>query len=276
MSEESNVEAPLPEGTSSAKFSRAALNVISGAIPFAGGLLSAAASAWSEREQDAINRMLQKWIEMLREEMREKEITITEIIARIDMQDEKVAQRVASPEYQSLLKKSFREWAGSDSEEKRKMIRNLLANAASAELSNDDVVRLFIEWIHDYSDLHFSIISNIYNRSGITRRGVWEAIGRGKVREDSADADLFRLLFRDLSTGGLVRQHREKDGAGNFYARQAPKAQKSTFPVPRTMKSAFDDGEQYELTELGQQFVHYALTDLPPKLNYAHAATGAE
>ena len=34
------------------------------------------------------------------------------------------------------------------------------------------------------------------------------------------------------------------------------------------MKSAFDREEQYELTELGQQFVHYAMTDLPLRIKY--------
>jgi hypothetical protein len=34
------------------------------------------------------------------------------------------------------------------------------------------------------------------------------------------------------------------------------------------MKSAFDDEEQYELTALGEQFVHYAMTDVPPKLEF--------
>ncbi len=34
------------------------------------------------------------------------------------------------------------------------------------------------------------------------------------------------------------------------------------------MKSAFDEEERYELTALGQQFVHYAMTDLPPKLQF--------
>ncbi len=33
------------------------------------------------------------------------------------------------------------------------------------------------------------------------------------------------------------------------------------------MTSAFDNQEQYELTELGQQFVHYAMTDLPIKID---------
>jgi hypothetical protein len=34
------------------------------------------------------------------------------------------------------------------------------------------------------------------------------------------------------------------------------------------MKSAFDDGEQYELTALGEQIVHYAMTDIPPKIEF--------
>ncbi|NLF16604.1 MAG: hypothetical protein GX595_05015 [Lentisphaerae bacterium] len=37
------------------------------------------------------------------------------------------------------------------------------------------------------------------------------------------------------------------------------------------MKSAFDDEEEYELTQLGEQFVHYAMTDLPPKIAYTPA-----
>ena len=34
------------------------------------------------------------------------------------------------------------------------------------------------------------------------------------------------------------------------------------------MKSAFDEEDLYELTELGQQFVHYAMTDLPLRIEY--------
>ena len=32
------------------------------------------------------------------------------------------------------------------------------------------------------------------------------------------------------------------------------------------MKSAFDDQEQYVLTELGKQFVHYTMTDLVKRI----------
>ncbi len=33
------------------------------------------------------------------------------------------------------------------------------------------------------------------------------------------------------------------------------------------MKSAFDDEEEYELTELGKQFVHYVFSDVVQKLD---------
>jgi hypothetical protein len=42
----------------------------------------------------------------------------------------------------------------------------------------------------------------------------------------------------------------------------------------RTLTSAFDDEDQYELTELGQQFVHYAMTDLPTRIAYAYSPAG--
>src|SRR5207302_1338746 len=89
-------------------------------------------------------------------------------------------------------------------------------------------------------------------------------LGKKRVAEDSADADVFKLLIRDLSTGGVIRQHRETDYQGNF-VKKAP-AKKAY--ASGTLKSAFDDDEQYELTRVGQQFVHYAMTDLPPKIQF--------
>lgn len=32
--------------------------------------------------------------------------------------------------------------------------------------------------------------------------------------------------------------------------------------------SAFDDDKEYELTNLGQQFVHYTLNEVVPKIEY--------
>ena len=262
----------LPHGGKGSGAARFALNAASGALPFVGGLLSAGASAWSEREQARINDFLKHLADMLAAEMKEKTQTIMELTARIDMQDEEIAKRIRSEEYQSLLRKAFRDWAGTESEEKRILVRNLLSNAAASTLASDDVVKLFLQWIKDYSELHFAIVGAVYNSAGITRGGVWEKLGRKPVREDSSDADLFRLMFRDLSTGGIVRQHRETDYQGNFLAKQTRKGPALPKGMPRTMKSAFDDGEQYELTALGEQFVHYAMTDLPPKIEFKEAS----
>jgi hypothetical protein len=242
-------ENSFPQSGNAPKIMRGALQVIAGAIPFAGGLFSAAAGAWSEHEQNRVTTFLKHWLKMLEDEMREKQQTILEITARLDIHDEKIQHRIESKEYQSLLKKTFREWSGAES---------------------DDVVRLFIDWLADYSELHFSVIAVIYKHSanGITRGGVWNELGKGPVAENSADADLFKLLFRDLSTGGVIRQHREVDYYGNF-VRKAPQLRPKG-PGPKPMTSAFDDEDSYELTELGKQFVHYAMTDLPLKIAYEH------
>ena len=82
------------------------------------------------------------------------------------------------------------------------------------------------------------------------------------AREDSAEADLFKLLIHELTTGYVVRQHRETDYQGNFI-KQRPQKSAST---STTMKSAFADDKQYELTELGKQFVHYAMNEIVPQL----------
>ena len=256
----------LPEGGNTAKAMRGALQVASGAVPYVGGVLSAIVGAWSEREQAKVNRFFEQWVKMLEDEIREKEATIIEIMARLDLQDEKIAARVESREYRSLLKKTFREWSGAESEHKRVLIRNVLSNAAASTLSSDDVVRMFIDWIGQYSELHFQVIGAIYNSNGISRGAVWRKIGKGDVREDSADADLYKLLFRDLSTGSVVRQHRETDYYGNFVAK--PTSKKSPGSGSNVLKSAFDEEEQYELTELGKQFVHYAMTELTQRIGY--------
>ena len=221
-----------------------------------------------------MNGFFEHWLKMLQAEMAEKAQTILEIMARLDMNDEKTAQRVASPEYQSLVRKAFRDWAGAESEEKRKLVRNILAHAADASITSDDVVRLFLQWISTYSEFHFVVIRAIYNDRGVTRARIWEKVGKEEVREDSAEADLFKLLIRDLSTGSIIRQVREKDYAGNFLRKPAQTRRKGV-SAPTTVESAFEDTKGYELTDLGQQFVHYAMSDIPPRIEFAPPPTSS-
>ncbi|MGE0022065.1 MAG: hypothetical protein AB7S70_00350 [Hyphomicrobium sp.] len=260
------------EGDSNAernKWMRGALNAAGSAIPFAGGFLSAAASVWGEHEQQEAMNAIRAWLKMLEDEMREKQRTIIDIMARLDMHDEKIAERVKSSEYQALIKKAFRNWAGTESTKKQEYIRNVLTNAASASLASDEVVNLFVEWLQKFSEFHFAVIGELYRNPGSSRADIWRNLGKGTVREDSAEADLFKLLIRDLSTGQIIRQHRETDYAGNFYSKKAPsRAGMARSSGPKQMKSAFDDDERYELTAIGAQFVHYAMTEVTTKITY--------
>ena len=281
MSNDEKISPSTPEDPDNAenKWFRAGINAVAGAIPFAGGFFSAAANVWSEREQERAMEMLRAWMRMLEDELREKQQTMLDVMARLDMHDEEIAARVRSDEYQSLLKKAFRNWAGTESRKKQEYIRNILTNAAATQLVSDDVVFLFMEWLQDYSEFHFAVIGELYKHEGSTRGEIWTNLGRRNVREDSADADLFKLLIRDLSTGGIIRQHRETDYYGNFINRTPQRTGPRPKPVPgapKVAKSAFDDAERYELTALGKQFVHYAMTELTLKLSYPGQFTAPE
>ena len=258
----------LPEAGKTPRIIRGALQIAGGVIPFAGGLFSAAAGAWSESEQGKVNRFFRQWFKMLEDEIKEKQQTILEVMARLDIHDEKIAERLSSNEYQSLLKKTFREWSAAESEDKRTYVRNILANAAATDITSDDVVRLFIDWLKTYSELHFKVIAVVFQHQsdGISRGGMWRELGKSAAREDSAEADLFKLLTQDLNMGHVIRQHREVDYFGNFVPKTPQRRPKGS--GPRSYTSAFDDEDLYELTEIGKQFVHYAMTDLPLKLEY--------
>lgn len=261
--------AEIPEASPAKKAARAGMQIAGGAVPFVGGVLSAAAGAWSEHEQDQINKVFRQWLEMLEDELREKGKTIFEIMARLEMQDEKIRERIESPEYKSILKKAFRNWSSIDSESKRQKVRNILSNAAATDLVMDDVVRMFLDWLDSYSDFHFEVIGEIYRNAPISRGQIWHNLSRPDVREDSAEADLFKLLIRDLSTGGVIRQERAVDAYGSFLKEgRSSRGRSSRGRSDDRMTSAFDDEKAYILTELGNQFVHYAMNELAPRITF--------
>jgi hypothetical protein len=234
---------------------------------YTGGAISGATAAWSERDQQRINDIMHGWLKLQEDEIKEIGQTIFEIMGRLDLEDENVTKRLESPEYLRLLKKCFRDWSAAESEDKRVLIRNLLINAAGAQITTDDVVTQFVNWIDIYSEAHFKVIRAVYNHAGITRLSIWQATHNNAQppREDSPDADLFKLLMQDLSTGHIIRQHREKDSYGNF-VKPSTKGQRSS-RAGSTYTSAFEDGKQYELTGIGEHFVHYTMSEAVQKID---------
>jgi hypothetical protein len=228
-----------------------------GSIPWVGGVISAIASFREGEEQAATDSLQKEWLEEHGRKIQELISTLTSIIERLDSFGEEVKDRMESEDYLSIVRRGFKEWDDASTDQKKKLIVQLMTNAGLSRLCSDDVIRLFQDWISHYHEIHFAVIATIYNNSGWSRNKIWQKIRGAIPRENSAEADLFKLLIRDLSTGGIIRQHRETNLNGEFVKAQKKPSSRST-----TLKSAFDDQETYELTELGRQFVHYTMEEV--------------
>lgn len=246
------------DGRQSGKYSRVLLAALSG-IPWVGSFLGAAGAYSAEVENEQVGELQRLWLKEHEAKLKRLGITLSSVLSRLESFGENLQERIQSEEYLALVRQGFRSWDQAETEEKREFIRKLLENAGGTKLCPDDLVRLFIAWIDAYHESHFAVIRVLHQNAGTTRVDIWQDIHGGQVREDSAEADLFRLLIRDLSTGGVIRQHRDTTAYGE-YVRKTRKA--SGGRPSSTMKSAFDDQEQYELTELGKQFVHYTMNEL--------------
>lgn len=241
------------------KFALAAL----GSIPWVGGFISAAVSLKTEETDIRANRLQIQWLEEHQRKMEKLAETLNDIALRFETLGDQIDERVQNEKYLDLVRRAFRAWDRADTDEKRKYVANIVANSSGTRLCSDDVVRLFIDWLDSYHEAHFAVIQEIYQHPGITRYEIWGEIYGEYPREDSAEADLFRLLIRDLSTGGVIRQTRETTLDGQFLRKRQP-SHKSRAPV--TMESAFEDTKPYVLTELGKQFVHYTMTEVVPRI----------
>lgn len=251
-------------GRKNSKYARFVAAAALGSIPWIGGVISAAISLQAEGSQSQLDELQKLWLKEHEEKIRKLGATLGQLLERLDSLGDDIEERIRSEEYLSLVRKAFRSWDRAETQEKRELIRKLLANAGGTKLSDDDIVRLFIDWIDQYHEAHFKVIREIYSEPGVTRGRIWESIHGEQPREDSAEADLFKLLIRDLSTGSVIRQDRPTNSYGQFIAKK--KKNPGRGHAPSVLKSAFDDVEPYVLTELGQQFVHYTMDELVPRI----------
>jgi len=234
-----------------------------GSIPWVGGFAAAAASIRSDEGTGRADDLRTKWLEEHERKLQELESTLDGIDERMEKLGPGIEERLDSPEYLTLVRKAFQTWDRAETEEKRRYIGNLLSNAAGSRICSDDVLRLFITWLDTYHESHFAVIREIYQNQGSTRYDIWTELYGATPREDSAEADLYKLLFRDLTMGSVIRQARDTNEAGQFL-RKRPAHRRG--PAPRVMESAFEDSKGYVLTELGKQFVHYAMNEVVPRL----------
>lgn len=242
------------------KFFLAALSV----IPWVGGVLSAAESYRTEEGATRLNKLQTQWLEEHQRKIVLLATNLQEIAARLAGLGDEIDQRIESEEYLALVRKAFRIWDEADSEEKRRLLSNVLTNAAGTRLCPDDVIRIFLDWIRMYNEVHFAVMREVYKNPGSTRYDIWISLyGETTPREDSSTADLFRYLIRELSTGGVIRQPRDTNASGQFL-RKRP--QRKNAHAPSTMESTFEDTKPYVLTELGKEFVHYTMNEVVTRI----------
>jgi len=246
----------LEERSQYVRFAFAAL----GSIPWIGGVFAASAALNAEQHQGKVNGTLFRWMEEHKDKIRELEEALTTMAMRIDGFGDEAIERIQQEDYLTLVRKGFKVWDRSEKKEKRGYVQKLLVNASGTKIAEDDIIRLFLDWIDKYHEAHFSIIRAVYNSRGITRLGIWLKIGGDRIlpQENSSQADLFRMLIHDLTTGRVIRQEREVNSSGQFLKK--PTGGRRA-PASEIMKSSFEDEEAYELSELGQEFVHYVLQD---------------
>jgi hypothetical protein len=241
------------------KFVLAAL----GSVPWIGGFLSAAVTLKTEEGSFRTDSLHTQWLEEHARKLASLRATLEMVVDRFEDLGATIDERIQSEEYLQLVRRAFRVWDEAATEEKRRYVGNVVANAAGTRLCSDDVIRLFLDWLNLYHESHFAVIRAIYTQRGITRFEIWDKIYGELPREDSAEADLFRYLIRDLGTGGVIRQERETNQAGQFLRKRRPKGK---FPTSTTMESAFEDTKPYVLTGLGEQFVHYTMNEVVRKI----------
>ena len=251
------------------KFISAAL----GSIPWVGGFISAAADLKFREKDTRENNLQTRWLEEHTKKLARLSESINYITSRFETLGEQIEERIQSEQYLDIVRRAFRAWDRADTDDKRKYVGNLVANASGTTLTSDDVIRLFIDWLDTYHEAHFAVIREIYQKPGSTRYDIWESINGTFPREDSAEADLFRMLIRDLSTGGVIRQERATTSDGRFLKK--PRTPNSGI-TSTTMESSFDNTKPYVLTELGKQFVHYTMSDVVPRIGTNTSSTDAQ
>lgn len=242
------------------KYTRVTMAAL-GILPWIGSLLGAAATLSSENEQEDTNKLLFLWIKEHEIKLKELGATLNSIFGRFESFGERINQRIESEEYLGLVRKTFKEWDEAETLEKREMLRKLITNAGGITVFQDDWVRMFLDWIEQYHELHFSIIAQIYQNPGITRKKMWFNVKGSIPRDNSSEADMFKLLIDDLTRGRVIRQKRETNSLGQFYKKQRREARSSDF-----IESPFDDEDPYVLTELGIGFVQYVMNELTPQI----------
>ncbi len=109
------------------KFIMAAL----GAVPWVGSLLNAVQAFKEEGSQIKTDAIQRQWLEEHKIKFQNLARDLSEITRRLESVGEDIQDRIESEEYLALVRKAFRIWDQSDTDQKREYVRRLIANAGA-------------------------------------------------------------------------------------------------------------------------------------------------
>jgi hypothetical protein len=151
-----------------------------GSIPWVGGVIAAASAAIGKykdgESQGQRDDLLKGWLEEHQDRLQKLRATLEQMVFRLEEFGEETEQRIHSQEYLTLVRKTFRQWDEADTDEKRRLLVQLITNAAGTRVVNDDVVRLFLDWLKMYHEAHLAVVREIYKNEGPTRNDIWLAV----------------------------------------------------------------------------------------------------
>jgi hypothetical protein len=239
-------------------WARAIAVAIASAIPGVASIAAAQQSLRDDRLAAEVREILEDWLESLEHRVVLLRRDTNWLIGRIEELGDEAIVSAQRPEFLTLVRKAFMAWDRADSDSKRHYLVQLLVNHAGAPLTDDDVVRLFVDWIDRFDESHFRILRSVYRHRPANKLIAGRELFGAQLPVDaSAKAGLFRELWRELNMGSLVRDARAIEG-GRF-------RRKETSRTPRGARSPYldptFDEDEVELTELGSEFVQYVLGD---------------
>jgi len=199
-----------------------------GSIPWVGGVMAAGLAYKQDVSSAHQDSLRDRWLDQHQRKLEELRQTLEAMLHRLESLGPDIEDRMESEEYLQLVRKTFRIWDEADTAEKRGLLVSLITNAAGKRIVSDDILRLFLNWIDAFHEAHFAVIREIYNNPSSTRYDIWVAIyGETIPRDDSADADVFKMLLSDLNIGRVIRLRRDSDPQGRWQRKtpRAPRAQ---------------------------------------------------
>jgi hypothetical protein len=145
-------------------------------VPWVGGVLAAAATFKFDQSGIRGDTLRSQWLLEHHKKLGQLRATLAEMVSRFDAIGEEIENRIESEAYLALVRKTFRQWDEADTEQKRKLLVQLITNAAGTRICSDDILRLFLDWVDNYHEAHFAVIREIYKNPGPTRYDMWVAV----------------------------------------------------------------------------------------------------